>query len=720
MNDSRGPLLGPEPQQLIRVLHTSENDISVDDNLRVLVFMPTPSALESGGWFHLFRVSPSRAVNKELSHIRSVACSHRTGGAELRDFMVHRSSLYALWDQKGQPLVESISFDPEIADENEDGEVWYSTTYPPEAELTPDYLDELLLRSGGGSLVDTFMAAILRPGVFSHFTIETALQQYTDSLLSIPGVQSGPLRQSYLTLIEHIAAVVGCTVNVTVDPRTGIPQRANYWNALKRDWEGFVARCREIERSGRWPLSLGISHSGTVLLLERERAGCLATSDKPLELQDALNHDGIAENYPILQVGSAVRQKLSGAEIHARESQFDIMVSQERGYSYAETLEHCVSSLEEPREDLTESVREHLADISDLDVHFEQVLELISSTQGDIKVEEADEDAASALDTIPYHRSLATRWSRGVTIAYVHTSIEARYKLCLSLVLLLFHIGDRRKELSPVLLARIFATFRNLIILSYLAWQPAGDPDGTQPASSADPELAILHGFQNMSVSSQRPVTKEARQMFLPTYSLNYRLMEVTDPPEAPLPQSALAHLSMTNLLSSQDAAEVTQHEVSLCKWLLDLGFRDVALEIVGRLPRSPGISYVHGLILVQIGRTDDGASLLRRVGANFGEMSRGIRPPPSTDVEQVLKHSSPRKILKHCCMFCPNTRNLTTSTVTTAGSPQCSKGLATCLNQYSFINWQLNSLAPQWILAICGEKSSLVIQSWRCLRKRT
>lgn len=620
MNDSRSVLLGPEPQKLLYVLSASEDDINVDDDLRILVFIPTPASVESGGWFHLFRLSPSRATNKEFSHIQSITCPPRTGGAELRDFMVHQSSLYALWDQRGQPVVEYTSFDPDVVDDSED--IWYSTTYPSEAELTPDYLDELLLRSGGGSLVDTFMTAILRPGVFSHFTIETALQQYTDALLAIPGVQSGPLRQSFLTLSEHIAAVVGCTVNVVVDPHTGIPQRTNYWNALKRDWEGFVARCREIERSGRWPLSLGVTQRGIVLLLERERAGCVAISDQSLDLRARLSDGDVSDDYPLLQVGSTVRQQLLSAEIHARESQFEIMACQERGYTYAETLEFCVSSLENPRQDVTQFAIQQLVDINDLGVHFEQVLFDITSMQNDVKVEEGDDGEASVPSASDSSLHVhGTRWSRGVATAYLHASIDARYELCLTLVLLLFHIHDRRKELSPVVLARLFATFRNLVILRYLSWQPAGDPDGTHPTSSIDPDLAVLRDFQNMAVSSRRPVSSVSSKAFRPTYSLNYRLMEEAVRTDTSLPHAALDYLSMMNLLSSQDAAEVTQHEVLLCKWLLDLGFWDVALEIIGKLPRSPGITYVRGLLLVQTGRTDDAASLLRRVGANFGEI---------------------------------------------------------------------------------------------------
>ncbi|KAF8574446.1 hypothetical protein K439DRAFT_1399027 [Ramaria rubella] len=613
--DTKAPLLDPEPRTLIRILHASEDDIA-DDNLRILVFIPNPASPESGGWFHLFRISPNRTVSKDLYYIRSIACSPRTAGGELRDFMVHHSTLYALWDQNGQPVVEATPFDPDVLEETEEGEIWHAAIYSSQIELTPDHLDELLLRSGGASLIDTFMTAILRPGFFSQFTIETALQQYTDSLLSLPGAQPWPLKQSYITLSEHIAAVVGCTVNVTVDPRTGVAQRANYWNALKRDWEGFVARCREIERSGRWPLSLGLAQDGTVLVLERERAGCVATSDQPLEVLSVLKIDDMPCDYPILKIGDSLRRKLSNAETHARETQFETMVSQERGYTYAETLEHCILSLEEPRHDLTQTVLGQLDGIRDLAVDLERILDVITSTNPEIKLEDPELDDSNPVQVM----STASQWSRGVTTAYVLASIEARYELCLTLVLLLFHIDHRRQELSPTLLSRIFATFRNVIISRFLAWQPAGDPDGTQPTTPTDQDMVILRGLQNMAVSPQHPAPRAGDAQFSPTYSLIHRLIEegVSTAGES-LPEAAFAHFCNLSLLCSQDAAEVTNNEVSLCKWLFDLGFRDVALEVIGRLPRSPGISYVHGLILVQIGRTDDGASLLQRVGTGFG-----------------------------------------------------------------------------------------------------
>ncbi|KIJ26033.1 hypothetical protein M422DRAFT_236708 [Sphaerobolus stellatus SS14] len=622
-NEHRGPLLGSEPRTLIRVLEYGDDENHVDDNLRLLVFIPNPASPESSGWFHLFRMTPGRGASKDIYHIRSIACSSQSAGAELRDFGVHRSLLYALWDQTGQPMVEFTSFEPEVQEDSEEGQEWHSASYPTEAELTPDYLDELLLRSGGGSLVDTFLSVILRPGIFSQFTIETALQQYIEALASIPGERPRQLGQSYITLSEHIAAVVGCTVNLTVDPRTGISQRDNYWNALKRDWEGFVARCRDIERSGRWPLSLGITDEG-VLILERERLGRLVMADRPLEVQHLLQEDQDNEELALLRLGLDLRQSLSNAEIYARESQFDIMVSQEHSYSFPESLDHCIASTDEPREDLTENVLEQLRNYPNLVPEFSRALDMITSIHV-VKNEENE-------DILPLN---STRWTRGIATSFINATTEARYELCVNLILLLFQIDTRHHELPPALLSRIFVTFRNLSILRFLTWQPAGDPDGTTTISD-DQEAAMIRGLQSMSVSHRATLAKAVPV----TYSLMHRLMDEDREHNAierlPHDMGSL-HLSRLGLLGSIDVAEVSHLEVSLCKWLFDLGFRDVALEIIGRLPRSVGITYVHGLILVQIGRTEDGASMLQRVGAKFGS---GFQLPEEDDA--AMKHVLP------------------------------------------------------------------------------
>src|SRR5262249_15637362 len=129
-----------------------------------------------------------------------------------------------------------------------------------------------------GSLTGKFFEAIMRPGMFSTFTLRTALDQYIKAYTSI--LASLPLPTTYPTLGENIATLVGYTVDLHQDRDTGALEYENYWNALKRDWEGFIARCREIERSARWPLALAWDESKGLIVIERERIGCLVPDDE--------------------------------------------------------------------------------------------------------------------------------------------------------------------------------------------------------------------------------------------------------------------------------------------------------------------------------------------------------------------------------------------------------------------------------------------------------
>jgi len=101
------------------------------------------------------------------------------------------------------------------------------------------------------------------------------------------------------------ANVFGATLLNVNDAISGGEQQREYYAALRRDWEGFLARCREIEKAGRWPVSLGLVHNrctgqnpiagasdpyankpgrntGECVVIERERMGMLVGEDQPL------------------------------------------------------------------------------------------------------------------------------------------------------------------------------------------------------------------------------------------------------------------------------------------------------------------------------------------------------------------------------------------------------------------------------------------------------
>ncbi|KAF9455603.1 hypothetical protein BDZ94DRAFT_1302988, partial [Collybia nuda] len=237
-------LLAPTHQTLLHVFSTNPDE----DHIYVLAFIPTISSPSSGGSFRLLNTP-----RDQLYEMGTIECSTNTAHCHLQDFMVIGNWLYTRWDRHGQSIVEKTIIN--VEDGTFNSAPWHVASYAPEPELTPAYLEEQLLSPG--SLTEKFYEAIMRPGMFSALTLRTAIDQYTDSCLSLPGPRPPQLSVMY--------------INLNRDPKTGAFQHANYWNALKRDWEGFIARCREVERSARWPLVLGAQDQGEIIVVERER-----------------------------------------------------------------------------------------------------------------------------------------------------------------------------------------------------------------------------------------------------------------------------------------------------------------------------------------------------------------------------------------------------------------------------------------------------------------
>lgn len=600
-NDSKPHvLLEAEPQRLLRVFSIS---LSPEKEQHfVLAFSPTPTSSQSGGFFQLFGTDADY-----LHSIGTMQCSETSAHCHLQDFViVDGDMLYVLWDRQGQSTVEKMLLSPGQMMGQSSSPLWLVASYAPEPELTPAYLDEILLLPG--SMTDKFFEAIMRPGMFSPLTLSTAIDQYTNACLSLPGPPPPRLMATYATLGEHIAAVVGSTVNLHRDPHTGALQHANYWNALKRDWEGFIARCREVERSARWPLALGLGDKGDIIVLERERVGALVGEDFALQM-----HRLVSSSYPmgpqhaLLDILWMLRAKLGHQSVMNIENRLVDILHQQIAFPLADIILD-----EAQRSNFADNLDEgleiwmngRLQSIENFDAAIHSVLDVVGGLDQQVKIEE---DHIGLLPSVNN-----SNWARALTAAYTTSTIRARYDLCLCLVTLLFLISEELVEWHPALLAEIIAVFRGIAMLRYLAHQPAGE-SGVKTSSDDTAGMAddVISRMRDMQVS-------KSQTRFKPTYSLIHCLFAESNETYV-LPGAAHRFLDATAFLQSTSPDHVGKAEVLFCERLRLLGYYEVAREMLSWLPRTPGVSYVLAHLWLDVGRADDAAYILEKLAGSFG-----------------------------------------------------------------------------------------------------
>ncbi|KZW04416.1 hypothetical protein EXIGLDRAFT_743861 [Exidia glandulosa HHB12029] len=603
-----------EPRRLVRVIAAGEAVDSMElaeaseYDMQVMVFIPTPAG-DSGGFFQLYGVK--KGTKERFTPLRQVFCPARTAFCDLRDFDVYDGTLYTLWDDQGASALEWLALDVGDVDGEE---TWYRASLQPETELTPSYLEELLL--DGGSLTDVFMDVLLRPGLFSPYSLQAAVRQYTDSLLSLPPPHPVQLSSLYPTLAENIAAVVGCTVTLAVDPATGLPQRENFYNALKRDWEGFIARCREFERRARWPLGLAVGQGEGPIVLERERILLRTFEDEALQVRRELV-SGAGDADTLLAVAWNLRTTLSASTIASIETQVFGMLEQELGDSYVDTILRARESvtMEELSESYTDDMFERLSAIPDFEDAFHTALVTLSSLEIGVKDEETDDHSLSFAPL--------TDWQAAVVTSYTSATVLARYDTCLALIAVTFFASEMLQTFEP-LLVELFAAFRSLAMYRALAVRPAGDPETPSTSSTGnndeDDVLNRLNNLRMMSPALSLP-SRGSEDMGIarpPTYSLLHRLLSQM-PLNFELPRASHQFLDAQGLLRSRLCASVTAKEAAFADALRRGAFLGTASEVCRWLPRTPAVAYIRGRIMLDIGQADQSAAILERLAGTLG-----------------------------------------------------------------------------------------------------
>ena len=202
--------------------------------------------------------------------------------------------------------------------------------------------------------------------------------------------------------------------------------------------------------------------------------------------------------------------------------------------------------------------------------------------------------------------------------AYAATTIEARYELCFCLVLLLFLLSEELPTWDPSLLAEVFAVFRGVAMLRYVASQPTETPHSAERATISSPDDVVTQ-MRNMNVSSTKS-----------HFTSRISLLQLLVPPSTPTDRIAsTAHnfLDLGGLLQSLSPAHATKYEVTMCERLNSLRFYDVSRELLSWLPRTPAVTFLQSQVWLRLGRVDDAAYLLECLAGSFGSFPFEICP---------------------------------------------------------------------------------------------
>ncbi|KAG9127930.1 hypothetical protein FRC07_007370 [Ceratobasidium sp. 392] len=661
-----GNLIDSDYRPILRVLppilDENEHVPDIDAGTEVIIFMPTPSA-DTAGFFLLYRLSSHdrASTRRDIAFVGRKSCSAQTEGWELRDFLVVDDIMYLLWNAQGRGVVHTSAYD--LEDTEAEQQPWATLSTDGEKELSPDSFEENAQE--GDTLASSILAAILRPGAFSPYTLNVATAQYIQSLV---GATPHLLNTSYPTLAERIAAVVGSNVSLSTDPRTGVQLWDRYWSALRRDWEGFVARCQAVERAGRWPLGLARARDGSVVVLARERLGAIVQFDEPMAvhgLAGASTSVNPSVSTSLFNVAWSLRANIPAADLRILEDALRTVGGDGRiAYSHDSILRDVAQRYLDGLipEGPAAFVRAGLNMLGDLEDAANAALNVITRLEYVVKIEAEDPD-------VSFNPSLGVshdgEWKKALTAAYVAHTIEARYDLCLSLlVLLLFLALDSPDTLrSSLAAARACGTFHALGLLRALIRQSAGDMDGVA-GGYGEGEDDILARFETLGFASPGPGIGSMGIRTGPQYSIVHALL-----PRATLTSSVLqaAHAFvretgvLADLLSGNGDVEGTGvGALGLIERLRVLGYLDFARGLIMRLPPAPGVCYVHARLLMDLGRPDEAHVLFQKVANNFGlathltESDRtslqSVLPPPLTIESACAYHRHVAELFNDAC----------------------------------------------------------------------
>jgi nuclear pore complex protein Nup160 len=616
----------------------------------LVIFLATPLSTVSAGSFVVYRVTSG--TTPDLVYAGHRECSMLSAGSNLKGFQItsptsadHAGTgwrLAVVWEKRGLTYGETICADDifQFATIYEQPNAaflhdWHtvSTDHEIVEKMDTAYFDKLISLDPPNptdphdniDIAQTFSQHLFYPGRFSTRDLETALADY----LSQPGRQLSQLSAPSSTLSGRFETIVGCDLEMAIDPQTGAPVVDAYREAMKRDWLSIWARVRDLDKHSRYPLATTevdghvVIHTraGISAYIPEDGCGMIDRSESDEgQIIVELPESAFTNAYPHLDAEtrrSAITISSAGAYITTR---LEEQESPEGTSTLEDLMEHIDSTLAsaevEPLESRCEALWEDL-----IEPHFGEddqlsLRRIMSNTPHERDAISHTLDLLSSNNPIDEEISDRVFSGTGNTLltSSISSTVRSRYALARKVLLVaLYHLaeGSEEDEFEEVIAVvnRAFCVYHRYSVLRWMCEQTGNGRTRAKSTKSKregeETALRSRHDLENDGTD--------------PSYSLLHSLL-ASQSVKTPisgfslLGDAAQSYLSKLDLVDDELVElEPRDQDVVLAHTILVDGHADTAGRLTELYPLSAGIAYVRARALVEVGAFEESVDLFKQ-----------------------------------------------------------------------------------------------------------
>lgn len=626
----------------------------------LVIFLATPLSTVSAGTFVVFRVTSGS--NPDLIHAGHRECSMISSGSNIRGFQVtsptsadHAGTgwrLAVVWEKRGLTYGETICVDDifQFATIYEQSNAaflhdWHivSTNHEVVEKMDTAYFDRLISLEPPNptdphdnlDIAQTFIQHLFYPGRFSNRDLEIALADY----LSQPGRQLSQLSSPSTTLSGRFKSIVGCDLEMAIDPQTGAPIVDAYREAMKRDWLSIWARVRDLDKHSRYPLST-TEVDGHVVIQTRSGISAYVPEDGC----GIVDRYGSDEGQIIIELPeSAFTNAYPRLDPETRRSV--ITISSAGKYLTSRLEEQETPEGSSILEDLMDQIDESLAspEVEPLESRCEALwADMIEPNFGEddqlslrrtMSNTPHERDAIShTLDLLtsnaPVDQHLSERVFSGIGNTLLTSSIASTVQRRLALarkVLLvaLYHLaeGSEEEEFEEVIsvVNRAFCVYHRYYVLRWMCEQTGTQRTPAKSSKSKKERDEIVQW-------NRKDIESDGTD---PSYSLLHSLLASASFPTplsgfSLLGDAALCYLSRLDIVNEDLVdLEAEDQDVVLAYSILVDGHADTAGRFTELYPLSHGTAYIRARALVELGAFEESVDLFKQGASGI----RGMIP---------------------------------------------------------------------------------------------